>query len=121
MAAGIAALEELAASDAYARLEQLGAALEAGMKDAAKSAGVPMQFNRCGSMFCGYFTSEPVHNVADAMKSDRERFKKYFHGLLAKGIYLAPSQFEAGFLSTAHSEADIEKTVKVAAKVMKTL
>src|SRR5664280_2808633 len=99
MAAGIAALEELAASDAYARLEQLGAALEAGMKDAAKSAGVPVQFNRCGSMFCGYFTSEPVHNVADAMKSDREHFKKYFHGLLAKGIYLAPSQFEAGFMS----------------------
>jgi glutamate-1-semialdehyde 2,1-aminomutase len=121
MAAGIAALEELAASDAYARLEQLGAALEAGMKDAAKSAGVPVQFNRCGSMFCGYFTSEPVHNVADAMKSDRERFKKYFHGLLAKGIYLAPSQFEAGFLSTAHSEADIEKTVRVATKVIKQL
>ena len=121
MAAGIAALEELAASDAYARLEQLGAALEAGMKDAAKSAGVPVQFNRCGSMFCGYFTSEPVHNVADAMKSDRERFKKYFHGMLAEGIYLAPSQFEAGFLSTAHTEAHIKRTVKAAARVMKTL
>jgi glutamate-1-semialdehyde 2,1-aminomutase len=119
MAAGIAALEELAASEAYARLEELGTALEAGMKDAAKSAGVPVQFNRCGSMFCGYFTSEPVHNVADAMKSDRERFKKYFHGMLAEGIYLAPSQFEAGFLSTAHSEADLKKTVKAAAKVMK--
>jgi glutamate-1-semialdehyde 2,1-aminomutase len=119
MAAGIAALEELAASDAYAKLEQLGAALEAGMMSAAKAAGVPVQFNRCGSMFCGYFTSEPVHNVADAMKSDRERFKKYFHGMLAEGICLAPSQFEAGFLSTAHSEADIRKTVKAAAKVMK--
>ena len=70
-------------------------------------------------MFCGYFTSEPVHNVADAMKSDRERFKKYFHGMLAEGIYLAPSQFEAGFLSTAHSEAHIKRTVKAAAKVMK--
>ena len=80
-----------------------------------------MQFNRCGSMFCGYFTSEPVHNVADAMKSDRERFKKYFHGMLAEGIYLAPSQFEAGFLSTAHTAADIEQTVAAAAKVMKTL
>jgi glutamate-1-semialdehyde 2,1-aminomutase len=119
MAAGIAALEELAASQAYARLEELGAALEAGMEDAARSAGVSVQFNRCGSMFCGYFTSEPVHNVADAMKSDRERFKKYFHGMLAEGIYLAPSQFEAGFVSTAHSEADIKKTVKAAAKVMK--
>ena len=121
MAAGIAALEELAASNAYAKLEQLGAALEAGMKGAAKAAGVAVQFNRCGSMFCGYFTSEPVQNVADAMKSDRERFKKYFHGMLAEGIYLAPSQFEAGFLSTAHSEADIEHTVAAAARVMKGL
>ena len=121
MAAGIAALEELAASDAYTKLEQLGAALEAGLKRAAKAAGVPVQFNRCGSMFCGYFTSEPVRNVADAMKSDRARFAKYFHGMLAEGIYLAPSQFEAGFLSTAHTAADIEQTVNAAAKVMKTL
>ena len=93
----------------YEKLEQLGAQLEAGMKDAAKSAGVPVQFNRCGSMFCGYFTSEPVWNLADAMKSDRERFKKFFHGMLEAGVYLAPSQFEAGFLSTAHTEADIEQ------------
>jgi glutamate-1-semialdehyde 2,1-aminomutase len=121
MAAGIGALEELAASNAYARLEELGAALEEGMKSAAKTAGVAVQFNRCGSMFCGYFTSEPVHNVADAMKSDRERFRKYFHGMLAEGIYFAPSQFEAGFLSTAHTPADLKRTVKAAAKVMKTL
>ena len=121
MAAGIAALEQLEATEAYAKLEKLGAALEAGLKKAAKAAGVPVQFNRCGSMFCGYFTSEPVHNVADAMKSDRERFKKYFHGMLAEGIYLAPSQFEAGFVSTAHSRADIKRTVEAAAKVMKTL
>ncbi len=105
--------------NAYARLEELGAQLEAGMRDAAKSAGVPVTFNRCGSMFCGYFTGEPVWNLDDAMKSDRERFKKYFHGMLEAGVYLAPSQFEAGFISTAHSEADIEKTVKAAAKVMK--
>jgi glutamate-1-semialdehyde 2,1-aminomutase len=72
-------------------------------------------------MFCGYFTDQPVHNLADAMRSDRERFKKYFHGMLEAGIYLAPSQFEAGFLSTAHSNEDIERTVKAAAKVMKTL
>jgi glutamate-1-semialdehyde 2,1-aminomutase len=133
MAAGIAALEELGgcarqsaaekrealrsddrSHDAYSRLEQLGAQLEDGMKDAAKSARVPVTFNRCGSMFCAYFTGEPVWNVADAMKSDRDRFKRYFHGMLDEGIYLAPSQFEAGFLSTAHSEADIEKTVRVA-------
>ena len=88
------------------------------MKNAAKSAGVPMQFQRIGSMFCGYFTGEPVHNLADAMKSDRERFKRYFHGMLAEGIYLAPSQFEAGFLSTAHTPEDIERTVAVAGRVL---
>ncbi len=121
MAAGLAALEELDASGAYAKLEDLGAALEAGLRDAAKAAGVPVQFNRCGSMFCAYFTSEPVHNLADAMKSDRERFKRYFHGMLSEGIYLAPSQFEAGFLSTAHCAADIEQTVRAAARVMKEL
>jgi glutamate-1-semialdehyde 2,1-aminomutase len=103
----------------YARLEQLGAQLEAGMKEANKFAGVPVTFNRCGSMFCGYFTREPVWNLADAMKADRDRFKKFFHGMLDAGVYLAPSQFEAGFVSTAHSEADIEKTVNAAAKVMK--
>jgi glutamate-1-semialdehyde 2,1-aminomutase len=145
MAAGIAALELLSegrtpqapgkkseiksgrrgtppsGKDAYARLETLGRQLEAGMKDAAKSADVPVTFNRCGSMFCAYFTGGPVWNVADAMRSDRERFKKYFHGMLAEGIYLAPSQFEAGFISTAHSKTDIEKTVHAAAKVLRGL
>jgi glutamate-1-semialdehyde 2,1-aminomutase len=121
MAAGIAALQELESGGAYCQLEELGEQLEAGMRDAAKSAGIPVQFNSCGSMFCGYFTSEPVHNLADAMKSDRERFKKYFHGMLNEGIYLAPSQFEAGFISTSHTPADIDQTVRAAAKVMKML
>jgi len=143
MAAGIAALKELTGaesgvrnselvlkrthsartprSDAYARLEQLGAQLEAGMKRAAKAAKVPVTFNRCGSMFCAYFAGGPVWNLDDALRSDRERFKKYFRGLLAAGVYLAPSQFEAGFISTAHCRADIEKTIQAAAKVMKRL
>jgi len=120
MAAGIAALEELnsESGNKYALLEQLGSQLEAGMKDAAKSAKIPMTFNRCGSMFCGYFTSGPVQNLADAMKSDRERFKKFFHRMLAEGIYLAPSQFESGFISTAHTAADIGRTIRAAAKVL---
>jgi len=121
MAAGLANLHELQASGAYARLEELGRQLADGMRDAARSAGVAMQFNTCGSMFCGYFTSEPVWNLADAMKSDREKFKKYFHGMLDAGVYLAPSQFEAGFISTAHTPADIEKTVQAAAQVLRTL
>jgi glutamate-1-semialdehyde 2,1-aminomutase len=91
------------------------------MRDAARAADVPVQFNRCGSMFCAYFTGEPVHNLADAMKSDRERFKKFFHGMLDRGVYLAPSQFEAGFISTAHAPADIEKTVRAAARILKSL
>jgi glutamate-1-semialdehyde 2,1-aminomutase len=135
MAAGIAALVELkgskfqvpsskskrAPSDAYSWLEQLCAQLEAGMKEAAKPTKIPMTFNCCGSMFCAYFTAGPVHNLADAMKSDRARFAKFFHGMLDAGIYLAPSQFEAGFISTAHTEADIDRTVKAAAKVLRRL
>ncbi len=116
-----AATEIESGADAYAQLETLGAQLEAGLRDAAKSAGVPVTFNRCGSMFCGYFTDGPVWNLDAAMRSDRERFKNYFHGLLNEGVYLAPSQFEAGFLSTAHSETDIEQTVRAAAKVMNCL
>jgi len=121
MAAGIAALEELESTNAYAKLEQSGAQLERGMRECAKAAGVGVQFNRCGSMFCSYFSDEPVHDSATAMKSDRVRFAKYFHGMLEQGIYLAPSQFEAGFLSTAHGPELIEKTIEAAAKVFKTL
>ena len=121
MAAGIAALEELASTKAYATLERLGAALEKGLRDAAKASGVPVQFNRCGSMFCAYFTSQPVHNLSDALRCDLERFKLYFHSMLEQGIYLAPSQFEAGFLSTAHTEPDIERTVNAARKALKKL
>jgi glutamate-1-semialdehyde 2,1-aminomutase len=91
------------------------------MRDAAKSAKIPVQFNSCGSMFCAYFAEQPVHNLADAMKSDRARFAKFFHAMLDAGIYLAPSQFEAGFLSTAHTAADIEQTVETAAKIFRTM
>ena len=121
MSAGIAALEELQASGAYATLEILGEQFVTGMRDAAKAAGVPVQLNACGSMFCGYFCDQPVHNLADAMKSDRERFKRFFHGMLDAGIYFAPSQFEAGFISTAHTAADIEQTIATAAAVMRRL
>ncbi len=138
MAAGLATLETLcglesASADApaesagrpltpdrsaYQRLEQLGATLESGLREAVRSAGIPVTINRCGSMFCAYFCAGPVWNLADAMRSDRERFKRFFHGMLDAGVYLAPSQFEAGFISTAHSEADIEATIRAAARVL---
>jgi len=121
MAAGLAALDELAGPGGYAHLEALGEQLEAGMVAAAKAAGVPVQWQRIGSMFCGYFTERPVWNLADAMHSDRSRFAKFFHGMLEAGIYLAPSQFEAGFISTAHTAADIDRTVATAANVLRGL
>ncbi len=121
MAAGLATLEALERGDAYARLETLGQQLERGMKEAARAAGVAVRFQRLGSMFCAYFTDQPVWNLADALRADRQRFARFFHGMLERGIYLAPSQFEAGFLSTAHTPEDIERTVRAAAEVFKTL
>jgi glutamate-1-semialdehyde 2,1-aminomutase len=121
VAAGLAALEELESGDAYEKLEVRSAQLEGGLREAAQAARVPVQFNRIGSMFCAYFTDQPVHHLEEALRSDRERFAKFFHGLLAQGIYLAPSQFEAGFISLAHTAADIDQTVGAATKVLRGL
>lgn len=123
MAAGIAALKELGQGRGkwYQHLEASGARLEAGIVDAAKAAGIPIQFNRCGSMFCLYFAEEPVANLAEAMKSDRARFTKFFHGMLDAGIYVAPSPFEAGFISTAHTLKDIDATIRAAFRVFRGL
>ena len=121
MAAGLAALDALQSSDAWNRLEAVGSELEQGMVAVAKATQIPMQFQRIGSMFCGYFTEEPVWNLADAMRSDRTRFARFFHGMLDRGVYLAPSQFEAGFISTAHTSAEIEATIRAAEAVLRTL
>ena len=114
-------LAEAITARVSAHHEALGQALADGLADAAKSAGVTVCLQRIGSMSCCYFADGPVHNMGDAMGSGREKFGKYFHGMLEEGIYLAPSQFEAGFISAAHDEAAIEKTVAAAAKVMKSL
>ena len=121
MAAGLAALDALQSSDAWNRLEAVGSELEQGMVGVAKATQIPMQFQRIGSMFCGYFTEHPVWNLADAIRSDRTRFARFFHGMLDRGVYLAPSQFEAGFISTAHTSAEIEATIRAAEAVLKTL
>jgi glutamate-1-semialdehyde 2,1-aminomutase len=121
MAAGIAALEQLQSGEVHERLEGLGARLEDGLKDAGAKAGVPVIINRIGSMICLFFTDQPVHSLADAMRADRERFKKYFHGMLAEGVYFAPSPFEAGFVSSAHTDDEMDATVAAALKVMATL
>ena len=121
MAAGLAALAELASGEVYRQLEILGARLEQGMKTAAAQTGIPVQFNRVGSMFCAYFCDHPVHDLQDALRADRARFARFFAGMLDAGIYLAPSQFEAGFLSAAHTLDDIDRTVQTAAQVLATL
>ena len=121
MAAGVAVLEALADGSVYEKIDALGQALSDGLAGVAKAAGVSVQLQRIGSMSCCYFAEEPVHNMGEAMQSDRERFGKYFHGMLEEGVYLAPSQFEAGFISAAHDEEAIENTIAAAAKVMKTL
>ena len=121
MAAGVAVFEALADGSVYEKIEALGQALSDGLAKAAAAAGVSVQLQRIGSMSCCYFGDAPVYNMTDAMQSDRDRFAKYFQGMLEGGVYIAPSQFEAGFISAAHDEAAIEKTVAAATKVMKTI
>ena len=113
MAAGIAQLKNLREkkSEIYPRLETLSAKLVEGVASAAKDAGVPLTFNRVGSMFTWFFNPDPVTDWESAVKSDTAAFGRFFRGMLEAGIYLPPSQFEAAFLSAAHSEEDVEKTI----------
>ncbi|SDU08591.1 glutamate-1-semialdehyde 2,1-aminomutase [Verrucomicrobium sp. GAS474] len=123
MAAGLAQLAELERLDGFRRLEEVGAALEAGLRGIfAKSArSGSVQLHRRGSMFSLFFTAKPVRNCADAMASDREVFRKLFFGLLERGVYIAPSPFEAGFLSLAHGADEVEETLRAVAEVVPTL
>ncbi|WP_148814791.1 glutamate-1-semialdehyde 2,1-aminomutase [Campylobacter concisus] len=115
MSAGIAAISKIN-SDAnlYARLEKLAKKLMEGFKEAAKSAGITIQTEVCGSMFGYFFTEHAVKNYDDALKSDTKLFAKFHQAMLKRGIYLAPSQFETGFICDAMSEADIDLAVNAA-------
>jgi glutamate-1-semialdehyde 2,1-aminomutase len=119
MTAGIETLRILMRDGIYEKLEAGMRQLEAGLKDAAKRAGAETRFYRAGSMFCNYFIDRDVTDYETAKLADTARFGRYFSGMLDRGIYLAPSQFEAGFISIAHSEADINKTIKAAYETMK--
>ena len=118
MAAGLAQLRELERTDGWKKLEALGAKFEAGVREVLKKTRRDFVFHRVGSMFCLFFTGGEIFNLADAQRSDRAAFARFFHACLAGGVYFAPSQFEAGFLSTAHSEADLEKTAEIAARAL---
>jgi len=121
MTAGIETLKVLSKASVYKRLEKTMQYLEEGLKDSAKQAGINVKFYRAGTMFCTYFTENEVIDAKTAKTSDTEKFKQFFLGMLQKGVYIAPSQFEAGFISLAHSEKDIEKTVQAAYKIFKKL
>lgn len=118
MAAGLAQLRELERVNGWAKLEELGAAFESGTRASLRKAGRDYTFTRIGSMFCLYFTEAPVRNLADACRADKSAFARYFHACLSGGVYFAPSQFEAGFLSLAHTLDDLEKTAAVTAEAL---
>jgi glutamate-1-semialdehyde 2,1-aminomutase len=113
MAAGLAQLQELERVDGWSKLEEIGQQLEKGVRRVLHQLGRGYQFHRIGSMFCLFFTEEPVWSFADAMKSDLAAFRKFFHLCLQRGVYFAPSQFEAGFLCLTHSVDDIDQTTDV--------
>jgi glutamate-1-semialdehyde 2,1-aminomutase len=122
MAAGLATLQGIDAPGFHARLAQLTDQLVHGIKQAAQHAGVPLATNHVCGMFGLFFTAAPhVNSYAEATSCDVERFRKFFHGMLDEGVYLAPSAFEAGFVSIAHTAADIDATIAAAARVFKRL
>jgi len=115
-AAANATLDILTTNDCYQKLESSAALLQAGLADAAKQAGIPVTINRIGSIMSCFFTDKPVRNFADVQSTNIRRFKKFFAEMLRCGIYLAPSAYEAMFVSLAHTQQDIEKTIKAAEK-----
>jgi glutamate-1-semialdehyde 2,1-aminomutase len=121
MSAGIATLNLLKQEGFYDIIEEKSAYLEKGLLEAAKEAPFKTCWQRVGGMFCTFFTEGPVYSFADALKSDTTAFGKFFRAMLEEGINLAPSQFEAGFMSAAHSTDDLDKTIEAARRSFKSL
>nr|WP_148211939.1 glutamate-1-semialdehyde 2,1-aminomutase [Thermobaculum terrenum] len=120
MAAGYKTIHILQQDEGvYERLDYMGSYLEKGLQDAAKDAGVGVTINRAGSMLTIFFSSYPVSNYQDAKRSDTTMFAKFHSNMLAQGIYLPPSQFEAWFLSTAHTREDLDRTIEAAYTALK--
>jgi len=118
MAAGIACLKLLQQPGVYDALDKTSQALITGLKSIADETGIPVQVASCGAMLGMFFSDQAVTDFASAKKSDLDRFAAYYRGMLEQGIFLAPSQFEAFFVSTAHTTADIDKTLAAAKAVM---
>jgi glutamate-1-semialdehyde 2,1-aminomutase len=121
MAAGLAQLRELDRIDGWSMLERLGAGMESAVRASLRESKVAASFHRIGSMFCLFFTNGPVFDLATAKQSDLGKFARFFNGCLDRGVFFAPSQFESGFISTAHGPSDIEETCKIVREVLSTL
>jgi glutamate-1-semialdehyde 2,1-aminomutase len=119
MAVGLAQLRELEKQDGYRRLEEIGQHFENGVRGIIAERGLPYRFNRAGSMWCLYFGDTEIINVDSVQEGDFEAFRKFFWSCLERGIYLAPSPYETGFLSLAHTEADIDETLEVFAECLR--
>jgi len=121
MAAGLTQLRELERIDGWKALEELGRRFETLVRDAMGTAKMNLTFHRIGSMFCLFFASGPIVDLATAQQSDLKMFAKFFHACLKRGVYFAPSQFETGFISTVHTLEDIERTVEVMREALREL
>ncbi len=121
MRAGIAALEQLAKPGFYDEIKRIALRLVLGLRAEVKEAGIPAQINAIGSLATVFFTPGPVRNYADAKRSDTKRYAKFFREMLERGIFLAPSQFEAAFVSAAHTSADIDRTLAAARESLRVM
>ncbi|HEY65669.1 MAG TPA: aminotransferase class III-fold pyridoxal phosphate-dependent enzyme, partial [Caldilineae bacterium] len=121
MAAGIATLEELRQPGIWEELERRTRTLCQGIGAAAEAAGISIYQTQVGTMFCTFFQEGPVTDYGTARRSDTERYARFFHAMLERGVYLAPSQFEAGFMSTAHGDEEIQATIAAAEEAMEIL
>ncbi len=123
MAAGIATVGHLLkhADEIYPRLDRTTAAIADGVAKLAGQHGIPLQTNRAGSMFTWFFTSLPVHDFAGASTSDTAKFAQFHRGMLERGVWLPPSQYEAAFVSTAHGDREVEAILAAANEVLATL
>jgi len=114
MSAGIATLDQLSAADVYTKIEKLAAKFVGAIRETIQAEKIPAQVNSIGSLATVFFTQQPVNNYSDAKKSDTGRYTQYFRNMLERGIFLAPSQFEASFVSAAHTEPDMDFAIKAA-------
>jgi glutamate-1-semialdehyde 2,1-aminomutase len=116
--AGLKTLEILRRPGSYEKLETISSALVEGLRRDAKAKGVPVIINRVGSMFTVFFTSSPVTDYVGARTSETKRFAAFFRALLDRGVYFPPAQFEAAFVSLAHSDEDVAQTIQAAAEAL---